>query len=237
MKTAIIFSGAMRSFAKCYPNIEWMVLRHFPGARVFVGTHDDEDAGSANILEAKHPGTLVKKFTQPAMVAPHGCPETFTLGRHYMHEPFAISVEPKAVLGQLWINRQAWALYEESDFKAEKVIRIRPDLWFHHFEPVLATCSSDAYVPWWGSFGGVNDRFAILGPEAAASYFKAYDRIAEYIQLGAPLHPETMVHTALSLDSHWIHRTLRTEFSTVRKNGEFRAPEITPWDMAAFRCN
>lgn len=262
MKTAIIYTGAMRSFDKCWKNHQWMIWRHFPDAKFYCVTEDDEDAGK--MLHMPN-GTIERGVKQPEMVIPKGCPSDWTPGRPYMHEPYHISVDPRAVLGQLWMLREVWRLYQEANEPADLVIRIRPDLWFHSFkmphsfrfmeadprkimvtmvlDPIQAARahaeisdrSSTACVPWWGRFGGINDRFALLGADAAEHYFTTYDKIPAMIEAGAPLHPETLVATSLRNGLISICDDMKAEFSTLRKSGEMRPPEITSIDIAHFK--
>ncbi len=245
MKVAFIYSGAMRSVERCWPNHRWHIHRHFPDAKFYCVTEDDEDAWKTKILPV---GATVRKVKQPEMVAPHGCPAEWRPGVPYMHEPYFISVSPQAVLGQLWMLREGWRLYEEANDPADLVIRIRPDLWFHSFEapyPITARATSGvpvypeqptlAYTPWWGRFGGCNDRFALLGSKAAEAYFTTFDNIPAMIKEGSPLHPETLVHYSMKRAGISICDDMKAEFSTLRKSGEMRPPEITMVDLAHFK--
>ena len=230
MKTAIIISGAMRSFERCLPNLQWIVFRHFPDAKFYICTEDDEDAHKADLLK----GAIVRRVKQPEMVLPHGCPTTWTQGMPYMHEPYSISVHPSAVMGQLWMLREGWRLYQEANEPADLVIRCRPDLWFHSFKPLEyrpEQGTDDAQVPWWGRFGGINDRFALLGKNAAGHYFTTYDKIPALLAKGCPLHPESLVAASLEDGGCSITDTLPAEFSTLRKTGEIRYSEITAIDQ------
>lgn len=237
MKTAIILTGAMRSFERCLPNLQWIVFRHFPNAKFYIATEDDEDAHKADLLK----GATVRKVKQPQMIIPIGCPTTWTQGMPYMHEPYAISVHPSAVMGQLWMLREGWKLFKEANEPAELVIRCRPDLWFHSFEvpPMFVDGKnfftdgreSIASVPWWGRFGGVNDRFALLGAKAAEHYFTTYDKIPRLISEGAPLHPESLVAASLHDGKASICDDMKAEFSTLRKDGQIRYAEITAIDQ------
>jgi len=242
MNTAIIYSGGMRSFERCLENQRWHVLRHFPNASYYIVTDEDEDAHKAQLLKERYPGVVeVRTVKQPAMVIPAGCPDEWQPGQPYMHEPYHISVDPRAVLGQLWMLREGWRLYQEAGDPADLVIRIRPDLWFHSFEPESfrygksATMDMVASTPWWGRFGGVNDRFALLGAKAAEAYFTTYDHIPAMIAEGAPLHPETLVHYSMKRAGISICDDMKAEFSTLRKTGEMRPPEITMIDLAHFK--
>ena len=228
MKVAIIYTGGMRSFDKCLANHHWMIHRHFPDAKFYVCTELDGDAGKADLLSA----ATIKRVKQPEMEIPAGCPNTWTPGQSYMHEPYHISVDPRAVLGQLWMLREGWRLYEDADESADLVIRIRPDLWFHSFNNHWLPEPATAQTPWWGRFGGINDRFAMLGSHAAKHYFTAYDKIPRLIAGGAPLHPESLVAASLCDGDCIISDDLKAEYSTLRTSGEMRPPEITTIDLA-----
>lgn len=262
MKVAIIYTGAMRSAEKCLPNQKWQVLRHFPDAKVYCVTEQDEDHEKTALLGLAASVSYVK---QPEMVIPSGCPSEWRPGQPYMHEPYHISVDPRAVLGQLWMLREGWRLYQEANDPADLIIRIRPDLWFHSFEfphafrmfkpdpskvTVTIKCdanqmadvvrqlderSATACTPFWGKFGGCNDRFALLGAKAAEAYFTTYDHIPAMIAEGAPLHPETLVHYSMNRAGISICDDMKAEFSTLRKSGEMRPPEITMIDLAHFK--
>jgi hypothetical protein len=246
MKTAILISGAMRSFDKCLPAMAWHVFRHFPDADFYVATANDEDAWKVKLLRDKY-GDLVKDglaFTQPVFELPAGCPPNWTQGQFYMHEPYFISVSPQAILGQLWLLEKAWLLVTANN-NYECIIRIRPDIYFHSLELpwlthpkyktfYLENHESTAYVPWWGRFGGVNDRFAIMGWDAAEAYFRTFSYVHRLIEGGCPLHPESLIKTNLEASGCRIRSTLQAMFSTLRINGEMRPPEISNVDIANF---
>jgi hypothetical protein len=131
------------------------------------------------------------------------------------------------------------------------IIRCRPDLWFHSFEtpdfgtrehsqagetftlPMHIPRQATAYVPWWGKFGGSNDRFAMMGPISAHSYFTTYSRIPELAQDGCPIHPESLIHASIATNEI---KPLFAEFSTLRTNGEMRGPEISTIDLARLHA-
>lgn len=231
MKSAIIISGEIRSLDLCLPNLWWFVFRHFPDAHVFVSTVKDENSHKAGLLR-KH----FQKVTIEEVEKQPDFPELkpWTPGQFYTHEPYAISVSPTAVLRQLWQLEKGYDLYKLSGLKADVIVRCRPDIWFHESELPYEVAISNliypatAIVPKFGSFGGCNDRFAILGKTAAANYFTAFSRRETLIAMGCPLHPESMIKAALVGSSVFPSNFL---FSTVRTNGEFRPPEIIPADF------
>lgn len=238
-KTAIIMTGHTRTLAKCLPTLQWHVFRLFPDARIFFSTIDDED-----FQECEQPvgdWTIDAVKDQPKWEFDH----PWVPGTMFTHEPYSISVSPQAVVAQLWQLNEGWRLYlkntAEQDF-ANLFIRCRPDLWFHSFEvPKFPLTSSGhgrevapwaCFTPWWGQFGGSNDRFAIMGREAAEHYFTTFTKLDRLRQEGCPLHPESLVKASL-LDGKVDHRPiLKAEFSTLRNNGEMRPPEISGIDIA-----
>lgn len=141
----------------------------------------------------------------------------------------------------------------ESDF--DTIIRIRPDLWFRNF--VMPNCIitlpdgtygfaldkrnpfvSHASTPYWGRFGGINDRLAILGVKAAQAYFTTFSQMKALISDGCPLHPESLIKASLQKSGCTVNDTLICEFSKLygpenaKLNGTFRDPEITMQDLA-----
>lgn len=238
MNVAILISGHMRTFRVCLPNLHWFVFRHFPGAAFFVSTVQDEDAESAELLRDKYPGQVVEIETvpeQPLLPMPPGVPLEvgWQRGQPFTHEPFAISVPPQAVLRQLWQLERVWRLFRtwRGNGDVDVVIRCRPDLWFHGAKYPKYPKLHDAFTPWWGRFGGVNDRFAVLGRYAAVQYFTTSSKVPALIERGCPLHPESLVAASLEHGGASISDRLKVEFSTIRKDGA-RPPEISGIDIA-----
>jgi hypothetical protein len=256
MKTALLYSGHARTFAYCAPNHRWMVWRHFKDAHVFASLVDDSDADlfrtRCKSLGVPQDHIHVELVRQPEHIPlPAGCPAegSYIEGQNFMHEPYAISVPPQAVLKQLWHLNRVWQFASESVESFDCYVRIRPDLWFHSFtRPDFCGVKTidgkikleyeiqpvSAFVPWWGRFGGVNDRFAILGAKAAQAYFTTYRNIEAMIDEGCALHPESLVARGLTYGTSGIavvHK-MAVEFSTVRKDGKWRPPEISAGDIA-----
>lgn len=249
MKTAIILTGHMRTFDRCLPTLHWCVFRHFPDADFFVSTIADADATKAGLLRVKYPfaRTEIEAVPeQPDCVAELRAagvtlPAEWKRGQPYTHEPAPISVHPQAVLRQLWQLRRGWELFQNTAGAEhyDVIIRCRPDLWFHSFTKpeMLGVLSGTGWCwsPWWGKFGGINDRFAIMEKGAAPRYFGTYSRIPELMNAGCPLHPESLL--AASLDNEpVIAQPLFAEFSTLRASGEMRPPEISMIDLARLHA-
>jgi hypothetical protein len=228
----------MRTFARCLPNLHWFVFRHFPGASFFVSTVADDDAPSAELLQAKYPAQQVEIEVvplQPVLPLPDACPpeESWRPGQPFMHEPFAISVPPQAVLRQLWQLGMVYQLFSRTTDvgEFEAVIRIRPDLYFHGARLPKEVAPFSVHTPWWGRFGGVNDRFAIMGAPAAQYYFNTVGKVHELVNAGCPLHPESLVAAAIHAAELDLNDRLPVEFSTIRRDSA-RPPEVSHFDIA-----
>jgi len=202
---------------------------------------------------------------------PFGIPSAADLNAAAAHAPYAISVPVEAVLGQLWRLQQCWSFVPMDTFKGyDLIIRCRPDLWMESFalpkfpnkRPVPVAMPDGptlvigrgmpdtiASTPWWGRFGGVNDRFAILGLGAAFRYFCTFENIPALLQAGCPLHPESLIKASLEAGGCTIDDTLDVSFSTLRPAAADhpagfvriadgcgrRFPEIMAADIAHFR--
>lgn len=239
MKTAILITGHMRTFDRCLPTQAWHVYRHFPGADFYVSTVQDADAPKAELLHRHYPAAHVSidiVEAQPDLPIPTDPVDpNWQLGAVYGHEPYALSVPPLAVLRQLWQLDHAWWHFTTAGNPEDYdlIIRARPDSYFHSFTPPGQPIPADeAHTPWWGRFGGINDRFALLGSQTAPHYFQTYRNLAALLESGCPLHPESLVKASLlSQPYNYLYDTLRAEFSTL-KHESARPPEITPIDLA-----
>ena len=62
--------------------------------------------------------------------------------------------------------------------------------------------------------------------------FQTFAKLQKLIDAGCPIHPESLVKASLR-DGYCIVRdNLAVEFSTLRKTGEMRPPEISAIDIA-----
>lgn len=238
MKTAILISGQMRSFAQRLPNLHWMVFRHFPDPHFFVSAADDADADSAELLRARFETdgirrVFIEKVKQPDLPEPDA-----TLAAH---APFAISVPVQAILRQLWALERCWELMaRNSQFAVSSgttFVRCRPDLHFYNTRLPSHVPINECHVPWWGGFGGINDRFAVMGSLAAASYFRTYSRLPKLLDAGCPLHPESLVAGSLAMPQNYplvIRKTLLAEFGCTMANGQTRGPEHQHGDIFVY---
>ena len=252
MKTAILISGQLRTFARCLPTLRYHVFRCIPEPAFFVSAADDSDAKSAELLREAFPNAkveieIVKQPTldEPPLVLADSAPYAITPTRTPGVGPL------QGILRQLWHMSRVWAFaMEKGAGEAELFVRCRPDLHFQSFalpyfrywpdrgqpaglapENELTIAPNEAFTPWWGNFGGVNDRFALLGRQAAEAWFKTFDVLPELLDpkgIGCPFHPESLVAASLERSKCVINRTLRATFAFRRRDGTFEHATVLP---------
>lgn len=210
---------------------------------------DDADAPAMELLRKQYPNApiFIERVTQPQLPEPSA-----SLANH---APYAISSPIQAVLRQLWHLSRAWKFaLENGAGECGVFIRARPDLHFHAFdyrenEILTRRIGKDgeengwiafdgtALTPWWGTYGGVNDRFAVLSRSAAKAYFEAWDKLPEMLADGCPIHPETIIHTAMARAGITISPTLAAEFAARRADGSLVHMVVLPQELAAYTAH
>lgn len=156
-------------------------------------------------------------------------------GNAHLHAPYAISVPISAILGQLWRMQEGYDFARHKIDWPDIVVRLRPDLWFHQPIPEYDETEVEGSTilhPWWGNFGGLNDRFSVMGSHAAEAYFATYSLIESAIEVGCPLHPESLVaHACMDCKV----QKAPFLFSTIRATGQQRWPEILPGETPPIK--
>jgi hypothetical protein len=188
---------------------------------------DDAQASSAELLREHYQNVHIERYTDPVLsVIPDSAG---------VHAPYKNAASHQKLLLQHWANKRAWDFFLDSgklDVLGTTIIRIRPDQYIHRFNTPPTPAVFQCYCPWWGKFGGVNDRLAIMGFEAARDYLDTWSKIDQLLAAGCPFHPETLVMESMRLGGVQIIPRLMTSFSTMRLNGQQRWPEITTEDLA-----
>lgn len=234
MKTAVLISGQLREFARCYPTQRWQVYRRHEPCEFFLVIQRQPDADEIlTPLLRDYPGKVhVLQLDDPDL------PISPAVSKGWHEAPFANAAPAKNLLLQHWYQEQVWRFYvEKSGWHRDAtqhrlVIRQRADNFFHEYEPAPnAGLDRAVYTPWWGTFGGLNDRFALIYPKAAPDYFGVYGKIEAALAAGAPFHPETLLRYSCA---GWHCWHVHTIFSTARPKGHpqypQRWPEILPWE-------
>ncbi len=229
MKTAVLISGQLRTFKKCYPTQKWQIFRHYePDIHFFVSVV--ADGQSPEQLLHDYENVRIEYYTDPTDLLDVPMQQG-------AHAPYANATSHYKLMLQHWGNKKVWDFFASSAATEsfDVIIRIRPDLWIHRFERPRTfedTLLNMVKAPWWGKFGGINDRLAIMGKGAAAAYFTLYDAIPTLLRNGAPFHPETLLAEWLRSSGAIVESNLMTEFSTERMDGSRRWAEIVMSDMA-----
>lgn len=227
MKTAILISGQCRTLDFCFRSLKEQVLDFFPEADVFISAAADQDA--SNIIAFDDlPSKFGDVVDQPAL------DEKDYLAKS-LGGKFFIGDGPEDTTAVQRILRQAWHLrrvYEQARDHAdyERFIRVRMDQWFHVGCKNTPTLEGQyAMVPWWGSFGGVNDRFAIMDALTAESYCW-WPYLDDFLADGCRFHPETLTAWAIKATGTPIYHHPILSSTLKRIDGKLtqRTPEILP---------
>ncbi len=245
MRTAVLISGQLRTFKKCYPTQKWQIFRHYePDIHFFASICRDDQTREIYLLQNDYENVKVESYDDPSDL-----PEITQEKGDFA--PYANAASHYKLMLQHWGNKKVWDFFASSAAieSFDVIIRIRPDLWIHrftaprfigqHMHPkavvigdVHAQDKRTVFAPWWGKFGGINDRLAIMGKEVAPIYFGLYDMIPMLLKHGCPFHPETLLAETLRLSGMNIQSNLMTEFSTDRMDGSRRWAEIVMSDIA-----
>lgn len=235
MKTAVLISGQLRTFKKCYPTQKWQIFRHYePDIHFFASICNDSQTADVQTLSRDY-----ENVHWQALDDPTDLPNIPT--QQGAHAPYANAASHYKLMLQHWGNKKVWDFFSSSAATEsfDVIIRIRPDLWIHRFQcPVRGRLTANSvFSPWWGKFGGINDRLAIMGRDAAECYFKTFDAINGLLEKGCPFHPETLVAENLLQCGYDISNPLMTEFSTERMDGSRRWAEIQMSDVAELMAS
>jgi hypothetical protein len=96
----------------------------------------------------------------------------------------------------------------------------RHDLFFHDSVFVEPANLRAVNTPNWNTWGGLNDRIAILTGLGVNSYLNRFEKIEEFLLTGDPLHSETFLGWATKDVSRSNYLSARA--SRVRLNGQLR---------------
>lgn len=224
---AILVSGQVRTLAQVFPTIRWHLLRRFLRVHVFASLVDEP--GAAEALELFRPHVERLEFE---LVKEQNEPLPAVLEKWARNESFASfrnTVTVASFARWFWHVARAWEFYESFKDESHRVFfKLRTDCFFHRFQLPPHLDGPAVLVPWWGGYGGINDRLALItGRETARTYFTAYDRIDAAIEAGCPCHPESLLAGTLELERVAIFRILEAEFTTLRTAADGR-PNVPP---------
>ncbi len=177
---------------------------------------NDDQAGHATLLTGDYENVKFESYDDPSDL-PEIAPDKGAFA------PYANATTHDKLMLQHWGNKKVWDFFVSSAATEsfDVIIRIRPDLWIHRFQPEFPE-ENTVFAPWWGKFGGINDRLAVMGSQAAETYFNLYSGIDGLLKRGCPFHPETMLAGWLQMCGVTVENTLMATFSTDRMDGSRR---------------
>ncbi|CAH0189609.1 hypothetical protein [Pseudomonas mediterranea] len=232
LKVAVAFFGIPRNSQICFPSIRENVLAQIPtGSEVQCFYH------LYKLEEVHNP----RSGEQGELSAGNYAPFDAMIGRLDSTQGVLErwDFERVKALGDTWADEYASlrnliyqlnSLYNVTEmmesFDPDFVVFVRPDNFYHTALPTYVfghanERRSNAYIPDWQWWGGLNDRFAICGRGAYVAYGKRIERIFDFCKAtGRKLHSERLLKYALQQARVRIC-TLPTTASRVRINGAF----------------
>jgi hypothetical protein len=224
MKTAVIMTGQARSFKFVHPNQNWYVYRKLPNPTFFASLCDDADSESVRAIGEKYP-LKFERIKDPVFTPPPNVHELMFSGYGFIGDDGGNLGSHGGVQGffrQHWSLKRGWEFFQEQKGNEhyDLIVRIRPDLWFQEFiaPDYTKIGDKDCLTPWWSTFSGVNDRFAIMGNSAAKSYMTTYDKHQKLFDMGCPMHHETVIKASMELDDINVIQRMTTFFLRCRKD-------------------
>ncbi len=230
-KVCFLYSGQARSIKQVWANHVFHLHRKFTNADIFVSVEDEPNADDMLTLRDGCPnsGWFMEKVVQPDIPDP--------TPRCSWHSGYPPSTTPLGILRQLWALNRCWEFFTEKaqpdDYTA--IFRVRPDSVFYRLElPFYPANTAFCLTPWHSRWGGINDRFAMMGPVAARFYFTCFHRRQALWDAFCPLHPETMMMENLRQNGIEPDDSLSAEFGTLRPNGQLVGCEPSIVDVADY---
>lgn len=205
MKTALCFSGQVRTFEKAWPNIIENIINPileyssldlygvFPHTNQFI----DQLQWKKLLITPDKSFEISSKF-----------------GKNARHDPTKING-----LLNMWNN---WKLANELTKSCDEydwVFKVRPDSWFIDKIEDLRKLEKDyIYVPNHDDWGGVNDRFAFGAPHVLDKYVSMIDNCEEIFNNGFSFHVETFLKINLEKSNIIVRRT-KASLHLLREHG------------------
>lgn len=87
-------------------------------------------------------------------------------------------------------------------------------------------------VPAWGSFGGFNDRFAMMSGQLSDLYLRRFDKIPSWLEEGRPFDPESFLAFALSSAS--VRRAVYAPMFRIRIAGRLEVADLDFFQLPPF---
>ena len=89
------------------------------------------------------------------------------------------------------------------------------------------------FLPEWGKYRGLNDRFAVMSAQSASAYCTRVDRIQQLIPEGRPFHSESFL--AASVPHYKVWSVIKTPMVRIRIGGIREKDDEALADRLRFR--
>jgi len=199
MNIALCFSGQVRDFSATFSSLKKHILTHLKDDAVYSFCHtpsggfDPSRFGlsfDAMDVEVVEPDTF--EFLEPTNVS-----HDVEARPWNKTDPLLGYVRQ---LRSIYLAHQLQNQYAASNgFSFDLVFRLRFDnLYIFPLEPLETIDPSFLYLPAHDSWGGYNDRFAFGCPELMNIYCNRFLHLADYLNEGLFIHPETLLATHLA---------------------------------------
>lgn len=197
MKAAILISGQCRTLDVCLPNLKAQIFRHFPEADLWVSVASGADAVQADLFTTLGMNVRLLEVVEQPVLDERDYRQRSEGGLYSIGEGSTDTTIVQRILRQAWHLHRVYAHAAASGEDYDAYIRLRPDQWFVFGAAGFPIITPEtAAIPWWGGFGGVNDRFAMLGTAAAKAYCW-WPNLDALLAGGCRFHPETLTKVAL----------------------------------------
>jgi hypothetical protein len=88
------------------------------------------------------------------------------------------------------------------------------------------------FAPAWGSFGGVNDRFAIMSGQLSQRYMTRIEKVPGWLEAGQPFDPEKFL--GFALEGALVKENLYTPMFRIRLGGRLETADLAFFEAPAF---
>lgn len=225
MTTAVIYHGQARTFAKCFTNQYWYVLRRIPNPVFYVCVEENQQATDMNLLRTRFKDVAVTTFLRP---------ETVKMFDPVLIESSGSGYNPgmENLMRGLYARQMAWDFFTKMDKGGHmQFLFMRPDAFFRSFIMPPTPSFNQIFTNWWSRSGGVNDRVSVAGNKAAEAVMTMYDHAEELIEMGCPADGEPMIEAALELAGCYASPTLKAWCKMLRLDGSISHPEFSSDEM------
>ena len=225
ISSAVIYHGQARTFKDCFLNQYWYILRKIPNPTFYVCVEENEQATDMNLLRTRFKDVAVTTFIRPDMV------KMFD-PKLILHSGSGFNPGAENLMRGMYARQMAWEFFSRMDKGGHhQIVMMRPDAFLRSIIIPPAPLPNQMFTNWWTRSGGVNDRIAFAGRDAAKAVFNIYDNAEAILDMGCPLDGEPMIEAALEMAGCYATPTLKMWCKMRRLDGSVSEPEFSTDEM------